>query len=64
MTENNKAPMTKLAALWKGESKDNAVFYSDKLGYGTRLLLFRNQYKRDEKDPDLRNWLKKLLEIN
>jgi hypothetical protein len=59
MTENNQAPMIKLAGLWKEEGKDNSVFYSGKLGYGTRLLLFRNKYKRDEKDPDLILYLAK-----
>jgi hypothetical protein len=59
MTENNKTPMIKLAALWKEEGKDDSVFYSGKLGYGTRLLLFRNKYKRDDKDPDLILYLAK-----
>ena len=59
MSKNNKAPMIKLAGLWKEEGKDNVDSYSGKLGYGTRFLLFRNQSKRDETDPDFVLYLAK-----
>jgi hypothetical protein len=48
--ENNRI---KLTGLWKKEGRDGSVFYSGKLSYNASLLLFRNQYKRSEKDPDL-----------
>ncbi|MBU1008476.1 hypothetical protein KKA53_05360 [Candidatus Dependentiae bacterium] len=59
MSEDNKAPMIKLAGLWKGEGKDGAPFYSGKLGYGTRLMLFRNKFKKGDRDPDLVLYLAK-----
>jgi hypothetical protein len=42
-----------LTGLWKKESKDGKVFYSGRLGYGASLLLFRNDQKRGDRDPDL-----------
>ena len=50
MSENN---LIKLTGLWKKEGKDGNVFFQGKLNYNTNLLLFKNQYKNSEKDPDL-----------
>jgi len=56
---DERAPMIKLGGLWRTEGKDGSVFFSGKLGYGTRLLLFKNQHKRSDKDPDLVIYLAK-----
>ena len=45
--------MLKLCGLWRKEGKDGEPFYSGKLGYGVNLLLFKNKYKKADKDPDL-----------
>jgi len=45
--------MLKLAGLWRKEGKDGEPFYSGKLGYGVNVLLFKNRYKKVDKDPDL-----------
>jgi len=50
MEKNN---LIKLTGLWKKEGKDGNVFFQGKLSYNTNLLLFKNQYKNSEKDPDL-----------
>jgi len=50
MSENN---MIKLTGLWKKEGKEGNVFFQGRLSYSTNLLLFKNQYKNSEKDPDL-----------
>ncbi len=52
MSENQKG-MIKLTGLWKKEGKDGNIFFRGKLSYNTNLLLFKNQYKNSEKDPDL-----------
>jgi len=44
--------MIQLAAFWKKESKNNRTYYQGKLGDG-RLLLFKNEKKENEKQPDL-----------
>ena len=44
--------MIQLSALWKKDSKNGRTYYSGKLGDG-RLLLFKNEKKQDEKQPDL-----------
>lgn len=44
--------MIQLAALWKKDSKNGRTYYTGKLGDG-RLLLFKNDKKTDEKQPDL-----------
>jgi len=45
--------MIKLCGLWKTEGKEGEVFFSGKLSYSSRILVFKNKYKRSEKDPDL-----------
>ena len=49
----DKSPMIKLCGLWKKESKDGTVFYQGKLSYSSNILLFKNKFKRNEKDPSL-----------
>ena len=44
--------MIQLAAFWKKESKNDRTYYQGKLGNG-RLLLFKNDKKKEEKQPDL-----------
>lgn len=41
----------KLTGLWKNESKDGESFLSGSLG-GVRVLVFKNKYKKTDKDPD------------
>ena len=47
------APKVKLGGLWKKEAKDGTVFYQGNLSYSSNLLLFKNKFKRTERDPDL-----------
>jgi len=44
--------MIHLAGFWKKDSKNGRKYYTGKLGSG-KLLLFRNDKKQTEKDPDL-----------
>ena len=53
MNDNGKSPMTKLCGLWKAQGRDGAIYYSGKFTFGTRLMIFKNQYKKTERDPDL-----------
>jgi uncharacterized protein (DUF736 family) len=41
----------KLTGLWKNTSKDGKAYLSGSLG-GVKVLVFPNEHKRDEKDPD------------
>jgi uncharacterized protein (DUF736 family) len=41
----------KLTGLWKNTSKDGKTYLSGTLG-AVRVLVFPNEYKRTEKDPD------------
>lgn len=43
----------KLTGLWKQQSKNGDVYYSGSLTYSTNILLFKNKYKKSERDPDL-----------
>jgi len=47
------APKIKIGGLWKKESKDGTVFYQGGLSYSSNLLIFKNKFKRSERDPDL-----------
>ena len=44
--------MIQISALWKKESKQGKTYYSGKLGQG-KLLLYKNDFKRESKHPDL-----------
>ena len=49
--ENN---LVKITGLWRQESsKDGSVFYSGSLSYSSNLLIFKNKFKKNERDPDL-----------
>ena len=49
--ENN---MVKIGGLWRQESsKDGSVFYSGALSYSSNILIFKNKFKKNERDPDL-----------
>jgi len=41
----------KLTGLWKNTGKDGKTYLSGSLG-GARVLVFPNEFKRGEKDPD------------
>ena len=43
--------LIKLTGLWKNE-KDGKAYLSGGLGYGGRLLVFPNEYKSKDGDPD------------
>jgi len=45
--------MIKLTGLWKNETKNGEAFYSGSLCPGARLLLFKNGFKKGDRDPDL-----------
>ena len=47
------ASKIKIGGLWKKEGKDGVVFYSGNLSYSSNLLIFKNKFKRSERDPDL-----------
>jgi len=44
--------MIQIAAFWKKTSKNDRAYYQGKLGNG-RLLLFKNDKKNSDKQPDL-----------
>ena len=47
------ASKIKIGGLWKKEGKDGVVFYSGNLSYSSNLLIFKKEFKRSERDPDL-----------
>ena len=47
------AAKVKIGGLWKKESKDGTVFYQGNLSYSSNILIFKNKFKRNERDPDL-----------
>lgn len=49
MSQNS---MVKITGLWRKET-EKGVHFSGPFGYSANLLLFKNQYKKSEKDPDL-----------
>ena len=43
----------KLSGMWKNLDKNGQVYWSGNFGPHSRLLLFPNDHKRNEKDADL-----------
>jgi hypothetical protein len=43
--------MVKLSGLWKQKTKDGKPYLSGTIG-GAKVLVFPNEYKKTEKDPD------------
>ena len=44
--------MIKLCGLWENKDKDGNVYFQGKLGYGAKIMIFRNTYQSGEKSPD------------
>lgn len=49
--ENAKKDLISLCGLWKQTSKTGVSYLSGSLG-GCRVMVFRNENKKDEKSPD------------
>jgi hypothetical protein len=49
--EDKLMALVKFASLWKRDEKEG---YSGKLEDGRSVLLVKNQYKKGDKEPDLR----------
>ena len=43
----------KLGGLWQNTAKDGSHYYTGRIGSEGKLLLLKNSYKKDLKDPDL-----------
>ena len=43
----------KLTGLWKNTSKDGQTYYSGSLSPTVRVLVFKNNFKKEDRDPDL-----------
>jgi len=50
--EKNKQSLVKLTGLWQKKGK-NGMFYQGQLSPWSNILIFRNQYKESEQDPDM-----------
>jgi len=53
MSEDQVPKKVKLTGLWKQQSKSGDVYYSGSLTYSTNLLMFKNKFKKSDRDPDL-----------
>jgi hypothetical protein len=44
--------MLNLCGLWSGKDKNGDEYLSGKLTYSSRICIFKNKYKKTDKDPD------------
>lgn len=44
--------IVKLGGLWANKTRDGKTFLSGSLGYSAQFMVFKNEYKKAEKDPD------------
>lgn len=47
-----------LGGLWKKKSRKGTVYYSGRLNNGARLILFKNESKGKDTEPDLRLYIR------
>ena len=55
--QNKSNDLIKLTGLWEKKSKDGKVYYSGNLSSTAKVLLFKNDNKKNERDPDLALYL-------
>lgn len=44
--------LVKIGALWKGKDKDGQPILSGSMNVETRILVLKNGFKREDKQPD------------
>ena len=44
--------LIKFCGLWKNKDKNNQDYFSGTFNYNTRLLIYTNNYKEKDTDPD------------
>jgi len=42
----------KIMSLWKNTTKDGDTFLSGNFGNGRKVMIFKNTFKKTERDPD------------
>lgn len=47
----------KLMALWANKTKDGDLYFSANLGQGKKIMIFKNGFKKTEREPDFQMWL-------
>lgn len=53
MSNDNNSSMVKLGGLWLGKTKGGKSYMSGNLGASARLLVFKNEFKKDgDNQPD------------
>lgn len=55
--QNKSNDLIKLTGLWKRKSKSGKVYYSGNLSSTAKVLLFKNDNKENDRDPDLALYL-------
>jgi len=55
--KNKKDGLIKLTGLWERKSKDGKVYYSGNLSTTAKVLLFKNDNKKNDRGPDLALYL-------
>ena len=58
--QNKSNDLIKLTGLWKRKSKSGKVYYSGNLSTTAKVLLFKNDNKKNDRDPDLVIYLARL----
>jgi len=51
--ETQKSNLLEITGLWANKSKNGETYYSGYMGKSA-ILIFKNQYKTEDKHPDLR----------
>lgn len=55
----DKAPLIELTGLWENKDRKGNTYLSGNLSPGVRVLVFKNNYKQNEREPDYRLCLAK-----
>jgi len=47
-----KSVRVKLCGAWKRQAKDGTPYIMGSLSYSSKIMIYPNKYKKNEKDPD------------
>ena len=57
MANNNNKDLLKVGGLWKNTDKNGNDCFSGDFTFGTKMLVFKNTFKKQENEPDFNVFL-------
>lgn len=52
--QEGKTPLIELTGLWENKDRNGNTYLSGNMSPGARVLVFKNNYKQNDREPDYR----------